>query len=191
MGTFQNIQLNVKPRDRVKISIPEENLKFDCDKVYPQGGTATVIESKEQGIEHHLSLSDGGASAYVIYDEPFLRTGLLETLKEKGEKIRTFSDGEKKFKGIIRTTEWVPRSSLLRHENYPTWNNLLLAARERMRKLTGEVAPEKPKDQKKQKTRNDCRKCGSRATSIHGRCLNCGYPKYYSETLTRRRRCRS
>ncbi len=116
MSTFQNIQLNVKVDDRVRIVIPEENLKCDCDKVFPQGGTATVIESREQEIEHHLSRSDEGANAYLIYDKPFLRTGLLESIKEKGEKIRTFGDGEKKFKGIMRTTEWVPRS-LLQHEN--------------------------------------------------------------------------
>ena len=113
---MSEFQLQVKKDDRVKIVIPEFNLRFGCDEVFPQGGTATVIESREQEIEHHLSRSDGGANAYLIYDKPFLRTGLLESLKEKGEKIKTFGDGKKKFKGITRTTEWVPRS-LLQHEN--------------------------------------------------------------------------
>jgi len=115
MSTFQNIHLNVKPGDVVRIIIPEENLKYDCGEVFPQRGTGIVTEFEERdGNRHHLSSSDGGTCAFVNYDEPFFRRGLLETLLEKGEGGAVFNK-KGKIKGFWRKAEWVPRV-FLQHE---------------------------------------------------------------------------
>ncbi len=96
-----SVQLQVKTGDRVVVRIPEENLAFGTDKVYPQGGTGTVIDYVDKKGRNHGCVNFQGM-AYVRLDVPFTRTALLEEMD---------SDGAKKRKGPkfrIMAEMWIP-----------------------------------------------------------------------------------